>query len=720
MPDDARVAELIGTEALNALSSFEVLLESDEPGVDLEALLKASATLRLHDELEAVGRTVALVVQSADYEGQSVGGHGYRLRLAPPAWLLTLRRGYRIFRDKTTRQIVTEVLEGAGIAPSSLRFRLSGEYLQRLHCTQYDESEWSFVERLLADEGISYWFDFDEAAEQPLLVCADDRNAHEEANGGRALPFFDPGDKTPFRHLHELERIEELAVEAVQVREYDVRAPDVYIDGAAGKGAREYFEYPACVLDAAAAGRRAQARLEQLQRFAARASGASDCLRVQPGRVLTVGHCADEALNGDYLVVGVEHRLTAQTRRSVREARYENRVLFVPWGETAFRPDRPRRRPKVGGIEPAFTTGAAGEEIHVDDLGRVKVRFPWDRTGIDDDTTSTWVRCLQMSMAGAMVLPRVGWEVAVAYVDGNPDVPFVLGRTYNATAIVPYGLPGAAATSTFQSATSPGDGTTNEIRMGDSAGGQELFVHATRDQTVTVGGSATSTVGVDETHDVKLALIVKIDGDQTLSVGADQKVDVGAEVADTVKGSRSETIGGMEHNKVTANRIVSVAGGYTELIGALYGIQCNQANASVKGAYTNLIGGAMGLAGGLGVGETVVAARTEIVAGGKTLTSRSSASESVLGAKSVTAGPTSEDAGSDVVTSVKAAGKVKVGGSATLKAGGTFAIEAPTITIKAASLAAGGMKLAGGKLDVSKGTTKVKGNIKRKGGGQVG
>ncbi len=446
----------------------------------------------------------------------------------------------------------------------------------------------------------------------------------------------------------------------------------------------------------------------------------SDCVRLQPGRVLTITDCADEWMNGDHLVVAAEHTQTEPTRAAgaADSTTYSNRLTLVPWGQRAFRPDLPRSAPRVQGVEPATTTGPSGQEIHVDDLGRLKIRFPWDRSGVTDDGSSYWVRALQMNMGGTMVLARVGWEVPVMYMHGNPDQPFVLGRTYNATAVVPYGLPGAAATTTFQSATTPNDGTTNELRMGDSAGGQEMFLHATKDQTVVVGGSAKTNVSANETHDAKLALIADIKSSQSLTIGASQNVDVGTNYAIDVKGSRSETVGAMENIKVTANRRVNVGGAYTELIGALYGIQCNQANCSVKGAYTNLIGGTMGLAGGLGVSETVVAARTEVVGGAKSLTSLGGTSEHVMGIKSVTAGATMEKAGGEVATKTKVAGSIKVGGTANMKSGAAFVIDAASITIKASKLDAGPLKLDG-TLQVKSGKLKAKGTIHRKGGAKL-
>jgi type VI secretion system secreted protein VgrG len=719
LPADARVVHTRGREAINALSRWEIrLLVPEGTAVDTDGAVGAPAALRVVDEGEGTRRTIGLIVTAVSHDEDGRDGSYYTVELGPPELLLTRRAGYRVFLDKTTKEIVGEILSGAGIAADSVVWRLSGAYGKRLHCVQYDETEWAFIERLLADEGISYWFDF-QGDEKPVLVLADDKGAHEGITGSVLIPYEDAHGVVSARHLFNLMLTESMVVGAVALRDYDVRAPEVFIEGSAGEGPFEHFEYPANVLGSDAAKTRARARLEQLQRHQRCAEGASDCIRMQAGRVIQIEGCADEWMNRRYLVTSVEQQLAEGAQNDAATSQYTNRLTLVPHGEIPYRPDLPRAVPRVTGIEPATTTGAPGEEIHVDDLGRVKLRFPWDRSGIIDDKSSYWVRCLQMGMSGTMLLPRVGWEVPVVYLDGNPDRPFVLGRTYNATMVVPYGLPGGAATTTLQSATSPGGGSTNEIRMGDSAGKQEMFIHATKDQTVTVGGSATTSVSANETHDVNLSLIVSVKASQSLSVGASQSVNVGTNYGTSIKGARTEMIGGMEAIKVTANRIVAATGAYSELIGGFYGIQCNQSNTGTAGAFTQLVGGSLNVAGGLGVSETILAARTEIVGGSKSLIALGGASDSVTGLKSITAAAMKETAGGKVATGTKAAGSIKVGASATMKAGGNIVIEAPTITIEAAVIHTNEFSLAGGSMKIKKGTTKVKGTIERKGGAKL-
>jgi type VI secretion system secreted protein VgrG len=713
LPEGYRVLVAKGKESFNQLSRWQVTIGFNIPQVVLEEdLIGKPVSLLLVDADEPAARTVGLVLVAFQHEEERMNESVYTLFLAPGPILLTYRSGFRVFQEKTTKEIVTEVLRDAGIPDDQVIWRVTGSYPKRNYCVQYGEKEWAFVERLLADEGISYWFDTEDG-EKPVMILSDNPDKYDDIDGLKELTFQDGMAAGTGHHFFEFERTERVTVEAVYLRDYDVRAPDVFIEGEAGDGALEYYEFPAGVPTSDAAKTRAQARLEQLQRYKVDAKFASHCVRSSPGRLVDLTNCADDDLNGEYLIIEVEH--TYERDGSHGGDGYSNEVRLVPHEDMAFRPDLPKIAPKIHGLESATTTGASGEEIHVDDIARVKLRFPWDRSGVADDKSSCWVRTMQMNMDGSMVLPRVSWEVPVVYLDGNPDVPVVLGRFFNAAQVVPYGLPGAAATTALQSGTSPGDGTTNEIRLADDGGKQEFFVHASKDQTVFVGGSATSDVMVNETHDVTKALIATVKSSQTHTVGATQSVNVGTDYSIGVGGSRTETVGAMEAIKVTANRTVVVKGAYTELIGGVYGIQCNQENTNVVGAFTNVIAGGLGMSGALGIGDTVVAARTELNGATKTTKSRGDVGIEVTGILGLTAGLTKEKADGNIATNTKALANISATGSGKLKASGAFVIHASSVKIEAADMIAGAFKLKGGKMTVSKGTTKFKGKVKRKG-----
>lgn len=699
-----------GVETMGARSRWSLDVESDDPGVDLAKVIGAPATIAFGDEGGGT-RTIPLVVRQAAFAGSHRDGHRYRIELSAGLEDLSRRVGYRIFQDMTTQEIVAKLLEEAGLAASSISWRLGGRYQKRTYCVQYREPEWDFVERLLGDEGINAWFE--EADDGgPRVIFGDGPSAHESIEGEITVPYQDAsamaGSATSF---YALERTSELTHDRVALRDYDVRQPDVPIEGSAGSGALEWYEHPANVMHGEAAAARAATRLEQLQRLRVRIEGRSACARLQPGRVLRIEGAADDVFSGEMLVIEVEHTLVAPSKSDGGDARpYSNRVTMVPFekGRT-FRPEVPRGRPRVNTLETAVVTGPPGEEIHVNDLGDIKVRFRWDRSGVGDDKSSRWVRTLQMNMYGSMLLPRVGWEVPVVYFDGDPDRPLVLGRLYDGGAPPPYALPAKKATTSLQSATSPRNGTTQEIRMSDDAGSQEVFVHATKDQSVSVGGTHTVSVAVNETHDVKKSFQMGIDTAQSATIGGNQSVTVGADLGIGVKGARSESIGAVESIGVTGSYSMGCKGGYKEAVGGLYGLQCNQSNTVVQGAFTQTVGAAMALTAGLGTNNSVAAARVEVVGGALSFTSALVFADSVKGAKKITAGASKDDAGTDVVTNVSGVGSVKVGGAAKLTAGGPMAVQAPKITINvggAITVKGGATLRIGGKVKVSGGKAK--------------
>ncbi|MDC3955573.1 type VI secretion system Vgr family protein [Polyangium jinanense] len=708
-----RVLSVSGREAMDELSVWRVEVVSDDGEIDVEALLDQEAAVGLTDSVGNV-RQIPLIVDEAAYIGMERIGHRYEIILKSRLSSLVIRRGYRVFQDKTTQEIVDELLRAAGA--TDVKWRIGGQYAKRAYTVQYGESEWDFLARLLGEEGIHVWFD--ELDERPTILFGDGNTSHDGIEGGAFLPFEDPGGlvTSPAAITH-LTAIWSTTPTRAQVRDYSPEHPDVLVEGTAGEGAAEYYEYPARLSITDSAAPRAAVRLEQLARFAHRLEAKSSNLRLRPGRVVQIAGAADAWFDGKFLVVSVEHEARPPSRDEAAARAYANRALLVPFREERyFRPAIPSARPAVDGLDTAVVTGPSGQEIHVDGLGQAKVRFRWDRSGITDDRSSCWVRSIQAPMSNSMALPRVGWEVPIAYENGDPDRPLLLGRVYNGGAKSPYPQPAHKATTTFQTATSPSDGTTHELRMGDDAGAMEMFVHATRDQTTTVGGSNETTVASNRSDDVKKSRETTVESAQSTSVGGNQSVTVGANCNVAVTGSRSQVVAGNEEIGLVGSQTTQVEGTYTELIGGFYGLRCNASNTKVQGAFSQMIGGALSTTSGLGTNQSVAAARGERVGGLRAYTAASVYADTTRGAKSVTAGAATDNAGTHIACVATASGSINVGGVAAFNAGGTLVVDAASIDFRAASLTANGgsiMKLQGalkasGKLVMDGAKTKVK------------
>jgi type VI secretion system secreted protein VgrG len=696
--EGAKIVRLKGREAMNELSEFVLEVLSADADLDPGSLVDQNAIVSLGDAAGEVTH-FHLVVLEASHRGHFRGEDRYQVTLGPPPARLSLRVNHEVFQDKTTQEIVALLLERVGIPSSLVTWRLGGQYAKRAYTVQYAESDWAFLARLLADEGINSWFD--RVGDETRLVFGDGSSSHEGIEGDSpTVPFQDASGMSGSSFaFHGLQRTWSIASTKVSLRDVDVQRPAVPIDGEAGEGALEVFEYPSNLVIPEAATARAKVRLEQLRRHRSTLTAETANARIRAGRVVDIVGAADPCFSGRFLITAVEHELSQASQEDSRGVPYRNRVTLVPFlPEVPYRPAVPRARPVVEGIESAVVTGPGGEEIHVDDLGRIKVRFFWDRSGVRDDKSSRWVRTLQMNLTTPQMLPRVGWEVPVIYENGDPDRPFVLGRMYNGGAPPPYGLPGKKATSTLQSATSPRDGTTQEIRLGDDGDREEAFIHATRDQTVSVGGSHTVKVAANRSDDVTKSQSLQVDKAQTTSVGGNQKVTVGADGGIAVKGARSETVSGNESIGVTGTYSLTVKGAYIEQVGGFYSLRCNQSNATIQGTFTQVIGAALSTTAGLGSHQSVAGARAEVVGGARSFAAGLAYADGTTGVKRITAGAANESASTNLAFNAGARTQIQAGGVLSIDGGAKVVFEAATISVKAATLTATGgstMKLAG-------------------------
>jgi type VI secretion system secreted protein VgrG len=290
------------------------------------------------------------------------------------------------------------------------------------------------------------------------------------------------------------------------------------------------------------------------------------------------------------------------------------------------------------GAQVAVTTGPAGKEIHPDKLGRVKVIFPWDRLGKADDSSSLWIRTCQLPLGGSMLTPRVGWETYLNFTDGDPDLPFVFGRMYNGKTPPPYALPEHKTRMAIQTATTPGGGSSNEIRMDDKAGSEEMFMNASKDAAVSAGNNATESVGNNETRSVGSnhslsvtdSMSASITGSQSLSVGGNQTVHVstfmsiggnrdlkaGGDHKRTVTGASTLTIGGMQVDLVAGSADEQGMATMGDKVGAaLVELTASNRTVTVKGSRTETVGAAKVIISGGGRSVEIGAGLKHMVAG---------------------------------------------------------------------------------------------------------
>lgn len=416
IPEIPKVVRFSGREGVSALYEFKVEIAAGE--LDLAQMIGQAATL----QLDGLGppRLIHGELASVEYTGESRRYQLYELTIVPKLWRLQHRHACRIFQGKTTAEVVAAVFKDAGLAKEDFRFELAATYAQRNYCVQYRESDFAFISRLLEEDGIFYFFEHCES--RAIMVIADHAAAHPPISGDSSVWFHDSGELREREHVTALRLVERVRPGKVSLRDFNFHKPTqkTEADATARRDTDlEVYDYPGEFQDPGAGGPHqgqamAKIRLEEMQVARRQASGASDCMRLVPGHLFAIEGHRRVDLNGVRVLTQVTHQ-GAQTQAldedgAGGEFHYSNQFVCID-KQVPLRPARVTPRPVVRGVQSATVVGPAGEEIHVDEQGRVLVQFHWDRQGQHDENSSCWVRVSQGWAGagwGAMFIPRIG------------------------------------------------------------------------------------------------------------------------------------------------------------------------------------------------------------------------------------------------------------------------------------------------------------------------
>jgi type VI secretion system secreted protein VgrG len=701
------VAHLSGAVVAGRSYVFEAdtFVRGDEPPA-LATLLGGKYTLRLSD---THGDEVVLhgfVVSALEHAGDVLGGARFELTLGSPVAPLAIGRDCRVFQEMTVVDAVSDVLSRAGV--SDVEWRTSASYAKRPYIAQYRESDWDFVERLLEEEGIYYWFEH--TGEATTLVFGDDSTSASPIDGSAELVFLDSSAmQAADAAVYELTKSALVVHDAVRLRDYNFDKPKLSLDEKAGDGPRELYDFPGRFGVPSDGARLAQVRLEERQTRRSVLTGRGSTTRLRVGRVFEVSGHPLESLSGSYFVIGVSYAVS-EARGAVSGQHEGLRLTWTAIPKAT--PFRAERRAHVtrdpGGPESGVVVGPAGEEIHPDKSGRVRVQFYWDRVGQRDDKASTWMRVGQFPLGGSMILPRIGWDVLVHHFEGDIDAPYVSSHLYDGQFPVAYPLPANKTRTSFQTATTPGGGSTNEVRFEDKKGSEELFVNASKDMNVVVGDNSMEKVGVDLEETIGANLKETIGSNRKLGIKSNQDITIGASESLTVSGGRTVAVGGSETTTIGASRSVTVTkgssldatGGRTLTVGGtLMAISALGVNRLVLGSASVTIGGAWIQAAATGLSFMTAGAVAETVGGAKICAGAAGCSMAVKGACAETIG------GAYVIS---AGGNV--GESATSRlaftVGGAFLANAPTIELEADSEIS--IRVGGASLTIKPSSVEVK------------
>jgi type VI secretion system secreted protein VgrG len=558
-PDALVFRSMDGRESLSEPFEYSVDLVGSTGDIKLTDLLGLTVCVRIELSGQAF-RYFHGYVTAFELVDSSHGGYAYRATIHPWLWLLTQTTDCRIFQNKSIPDIVKQVFGDRGFA--DFEDSLTEDYPLLDYVVQYRETDFNFVTRLLEEAGIYYFFKH--SADTHTLVLADAYSAHEAVSGYEKLPYYPPD-----AHREALEDSvdrwglrQRITPGSSALRDFDFERPLVDLTAVVsspGSYARSDFplyDYPGDYRQRADGEKLARIRLEQRKEGFERAEGRTNARGMTTGALFSLTEHPRADQNREYLVTDTHASVSGHELQTdgTNDRVFSCDFLTIP-SSVPFRPALASKKPVVEGPQTATVVGPAGEEIWTDQYGRVKLQFHWDREGKSDENSSCWVRVSQAWAGtgwGGIHIPRIGQEVIVEFLEGDPDRPIVTGRVYNAANMPPYDLPKNMTQSGVKSRSTKGGKVpnANEIRFEDRKGGEELYVQAERNQTtlvkasqsISVGATRTTTVAKKDTvvlqdeHEITVTKKVTqtYQDDQSLTLTGNQTLDIGKDKTEHV------------------------------------------------------------------------------------------------------------------------------------------------------------------------------------------
>ncbi len=694
-------------EELGRLGEFQLDLLSAKGDINLDEILGKNVTVKLalpEDSTRYFNGYVTRFAQSGTYGRY----HRYVAEVRPWLWFLTRTADCRIFQEMTVPDILKAVF--ADEPTNDFKLELTNTYRKWTYCVQYRETDFNFVSRLMEHEGIYHYVRHTEG--HNTLVLTDCATGHTCAPGYETIPFLPPQvvGRPDLEHVSTWEFSREIQPGAYVHTDYDLERPSVELKTQKAlprtykPSTYEVFDYPGYYVQKPHGESYAELRIDEYGTQFETAHAATNARGLSVGSLFSLSGCPREDQNCEHLVLAASHQLEFgeyEGMPSPQGASY--RCSFTAMSsKQQFRPRRTTPKPFVQGPQTAVVVGPAGDEIYTDKYGRVKVQFRWDRYGKKNESSSCWTRVSHPWAGkgwGAVSTPRIGQEVIVDFLEGDPDQPIITGRVYNDDNQPPFGFPAGAVLSGIKSQTHKGAGF-NELSMDDTAGKERVFIHGQynmdtvveHDQTSTIHNCRTDVVDVDDSETVsgnqKQHVVknqdVNIDVNRTEVVGAEEKITVGGNRSITVNKSETATVALQRTHTVGVNETISVGGAQQVTVGGLQAVTIGliQANTIGTNQTTNV---------GSNQSTNVASNRSIAVGGNQTVAVTKNASMAVTGDESrkVTGGRAS-DIGKDDALKIAKNWVVDAGDAITIKTGdasitmkkdGTITIKGKDISI---------------------------------------
>ena len=724
-----------GQETISQLFRFQLELLSEDDSLQFDAI---------------VGKSVALHVQTLDSErhlngfisrfsqaGRDERFTYYHAEMVPWLWFLTRKANCRIFQRQSVPDIIKKVFKE--VETHDFELRLYKSYRTREYCVQYRETDFNFVSRLMEEEGIYYFFEHDKESKKHTLVLADDAAAHKPCPGqAKARCDFASGGWRSEDLISEWRAEQEYRPTAWAHTDYNFETPSANLMVTVkDEGKDEIYDYPGLYSKKGDGDQLGKTRLHETLAFKSRASGKSNCRCFTTGSIVELTDHYRKDMNQKWMLTAVYHHLTmgeAYGSGGTDEGLvYGNTFECLP-AKVPFCPARVTPKPSVQGCQTAVVVGPGGEEIYTDKYGRVKVQFHWDREGKKNEDSSCWVRVSHPWAGkgwGGIHIPRIGQEVIVDFLEGDPDQPIIVGRVYHAENMPPWGLPGKAVISGFKSDSTKGGGGYNEYSMDDTKGKELINIHAQYDQqkkvehdervnvghdrTESVGNNETITIGVDRTEKVGKNETITIGVNRTEKVGANENISIGANRTEKVGANETITVALMRTRNVGINEMVNVGAAQEVTIGGLQTVTVGALQAITVGATRAVtVAASQKVNIGTSLSENVGTDRSEHVGANQKVTIGSNLTEDIGSDQSVKIGSNlKENIGSDHKnevggnrdTKIGSDDKLHVGSNLTITAGSQITLE--TGSSKIVMKSGGQIEISGMSIEI-KGSTSVK------------
>lgn len=500
----------------------------------------------------------------------------YRAEIVPFTQLLSLEQDCHIFQNKNVQDIVTDIFKDSGVPSNRYEFRLKNKEHKRRFCVQYRETDLDFINRILQEEGIYYFYEH--SKDNHFMVFADDPTRHKSIAGNSKITFKPPSGRVPeIEVINNIEFSQRLRPGTYSQTNYNfkhVSTPLDMKDKSKEENVQKYeiYDYPGQYGEQDKGKKLTRISREAYNALQEQVIGESNCPRLLPGQTFSLDGYDLESFDKEYFLIEVTAAGgQAQALEEVSgsgETSYGNNFVAVP-SSINYRPKKSIEKPYVRGIQTATVVGPENEEIYVDEYGRVKVQFHWDRKGKKNEQSSCWLRCAQAwggAGRGSMFIPRIGDEVIVSFLEGDPDWPLITGSVYNGANPPLYDLPGNKTRSTIRTKSYPRSNGYNELRFEDKAGSEEVYLQGERDWNILIKNDKGQTVGHDETLTVGNNREKMVGFNQTVSIGANHTETIGANKTETVAINKAETIGVAKELTVGGLYQVSVGAAMNETV----------------------------------------------------------------------------------------------------------------------------------------------------------